>query len=116
MPRKVGYAIGHLPLVKTAFFASDPNRPHPGRDRYAGIADLNVDGVRVWLGSNGEEVLVAEQGDRASCYREEDGSRIMKAEITVRRSRSRWRCSECSHLRFLLRLRQDQRRLPELEK
>ena len=84
--RKVGYAIGHSPLVKTAFFASDPNL---GRILaaigYAGIADLNVDGVRVWLGSNGEEILVAEQGGRAASYREEDGSRIMKAaEITVR--------------------------------
>jgi glutamate N-acetyltransferase/amino-acid N-acetyltransferase len=84
--RKVGYAIGHSPLVKTAFFASDPNL---GRILaaigYAGIADLNVDGVRVWLGSNGEEILVAEQGGRAASYREEDGSRIMKnAEISVR--------------------------------
>ncbi len=84
--RKVGYAIGHSPLVKTAFFASDPNL---GRILaaigYAGIADLNVDGVRVWLASNGEEILVAEQGGRAASYREEDGSRIMKAaEITVR--------------------------------
>jgi glutamate N-acetyltransferase/amino-acid N-acetyltransferase len=84
--RKVGYAIGHSPLVKTAFFASDPNL---GRILaaigYAGIADLDVDGVRVWLGSNGEEVLVAERGGRAASYREEDGSRIMKAaEISVR--------------------------------
>jgi glutamate N-acetyltransferase/amino-acid N-acetyltransferase len=84
--RKVGYAIGHSPLVKTAFFASDPNL---GRILaaigYAGIADLNVEGVRVWLGSNGEEILVAEQGGRAASYREEDGSRIMKAaEISVR--------------------------------
>ena len=84
--RKVGYAIGHSPLVKTAFFASDPNL---GRILaaigYAGIADLDVDGVRVWLASNGEEILVAEQGGRAASYREEDGSRIMKAaEITVR--------------------------------
>jgi glutamate N-acetyltransferase/amino-acid N-acetyltransferase len=84
--RKVGYAIGHSPLVKTAFFASDPNL---GRILaaigYAGISDLNVDGVRVWLGSGGEEILVAEKGGRAAAYREEDGSRIMKqAEITVR--------------------------------
>ena len=89
--RKVGYAIGHSPLVKTAFFASDPNL---GRILaaigYAGIADLDVDGVRVWLGSNGEEILVAEQGGRAASYREEDGSRIMKAaEITVRVDLSR---------------------------
>lgn len=84
--RKVGYAIGHSPLVKTAFFASDPNL---GRILaaigYAGIADLDVGGVRVWLGSEGEEVLVAERGGRAAAYKEEDGARIMKsAEITVR--------------------------------
>ena len=84
--RKVGYAIGHSPLVKTAFFASDPNL---GRILaaigYAGIGDLNVDGVRVWLASAGEEILVAEKGGRAASYREEDGSRIMQqAEITVR--------------------------------
>ncbi len=80
--RKVGYAIGHSPLVKTAFFASDPNL---GRILaavgYAGIADLDVDGVRVWL----DDVLVAENGGRAAAYREEDGARIMaQAEITVR--------------------------------
>ena len=84
--RKVGYAIGHSPLVKTAFFASDPNL---GRILaaigYAGIADLDVFGVRVWLGSQGEEVLVAERGGRAAAYEEEDGARIMQAaEITVR--------------------------------
>ena len=84
--KKVGYAIGHSPLVKTAFFASDPNL---GRILaaigYADIAELDVDGVRVWLGSDGEEVLVAEKGGRADSYREEDGSRIMRsAEITVR--------------------------------
>lgn len=61
--RKVGYAIAHSPLVKTAFFASDPNL---GRILaaigYAGIGDLEVDAVRVWLSSAGEEVLVAEKG------------------------------------------------------
>jgi glutamate N-acetyltransferase/amino-acid N-acetyltransferase len=80
--RQVGYAIGHSPLVKTAFFASDPNL---GRILaavgYAGIADLDVDGVKVWL----DEVLVAENGGRAAAYREEDGARVMaQAEITVR--------------------------------
>ena len=84
--RKVGYAIGHSPLVKTAFFASDPNL---GRILaaigYAGIADLDVAGLKVWLASNGEEVLVAEQGGRAADYREEAGARIMQAaEITIR--------------------------------
>lgn len=80
--RQVGYAIGHSPLVKTAFFASDPNL---GRILaavgYAGIADLDVDGVKVWL----DDVLVAENGGRAVSYREEDGARVMaQAEITVR--------------------------------
>ncbi len=80
--RKVGYAIGHSPLVKTAFFASDPNL---GRILaavgYAGIGDLDVDGVKVWL----DDVLVAEKGGRAAAYKEEDGARVMaQAEITVR--------------------------------
>ena len=84
--KRVGYAVGHSPLVKTAFFASDPNL---GRILaaigYAEIDKLDVDGVRVWLGSNGEEVLVAENGGRAASYREEDGARVMQdAEITVR--------------------------------
>jgi len=80
--RQVGYAIGHSPLVKTAFFASDPNL---GRILaavgYAGITDLDVDGVKVWL----DDVLVAENGGRAASYKEEDGARVMaQAEITVR--------------------------------
>jgi len=80
--RQIGYAIGHSPLVKTAFFASDPNL---GRILaavgYAGINDLDVDGVRVWL----DDVLVAENGGRAAAYKEEDGARVMaQAEITVR--------------------------------
>jgi len=84
--KNVGYAIGHSPLVKTAFFASDPNL---GRILaaigYARIDALDVDKVRVWLGSAGQEVLVAENGGRAPSYREEDGARIMQAkEITVR--------------------------------
>ena len=79
--RKVGYAIGQSPLVKTAFFASDPNL---GRILaaigYAGIADLDVSQLRVWLG----DVLVAEHGGRAASYREEDGARIMAdAEIGI---------------------------------
>ncbi len=80
--RKVGYAIGQSPLVKTAFFASDPNL---GRILAAvgnaGIADLDVHLVRVWL----DDVLVAEQGGRAARYTEADGARVMQqAEITVR--------------------------------
>ena len=84
--RKVGYAIGHSPLIKTAFFASDPNL---GRILaaigYAGITDLDVDCLRVWLSSGVDETLVAEKGGRAASYREDAGARIMKnAEITVR--------------------------------
>ena len=84
--RAVGYAVGHSPLVKTAFFASDPNL---GRILaaigYAGIANLNVDDVRVWLASQSGETLVAEQGGRAAAYTEDQGATIMAdAEITVR--------------------------------
>ena len=84
--KRVGYAIGHSPLVKTAFFASDPNL---GRILaaigYADVDALDVDQVRVWLGSCGEEVLVAENGGRAAAYHEEAGARIMQAaEISVR--------------------------------
>ena len=84
--RKVGYAVAHSPLVKTAFFASDPNL---GRILaaigYAGIDDLDVAKLRVWLGNPEESVLVAEHGGRAASYVEEAGSRIMKhAELTVR--------------------------------
>ena len=84
--RKVAYAIAHSPLVKTAFFASDPNL---GRILaaigYAGIADWNVDRLRVWLASGPDQTLVAEAGGRAAAYQETDGARIMaNAEITVR--------------------------------
>jgi glutamate N-acetyltransferase / amino-acid N-acetyltransferase len=84
--RQVAYAVGQSPLVKTAFFASDPNL---GRILaavgYAGIDDLDVSALRVWLGNPDESVLVAEQGGRAASYKEEAGSRIMKhAELTVR--------------------------------
>jgi glutamate N-acetyltransferase/amino-acid N-acetyltransferase len=80
--RTVAYAIAHSPLVKTAFFASDPNL---GRILaavgYAGIGDLDVEGVRLYL----DEVLVACDGGRAPSYREEDGKRVMKKqEITIR--------------------------------
>ena len=80
--RKVAYAIGHSPLVKTAFFASDPNL---GRILaavgYAGIADLAVEKVDLYL----DDVLVAKSGGRNPGYREADGARVMKQpEITVR--------------------------------
>ena len=71
-----------FPLVKTAFFASDPNL---GRILaavgYAGIADLDVSLLKLYL----DDVLVAENGRRAVSYREADGHRVMQqAEITVR--------------------------------
>ena len=80
--RKVGYTIAHSPLVKTAFFASDPNL---GRILaaigYAGIDDLDVAKVDLYL----DDVMVAQGGSRAPAYREEDGKRVMKQqEITVR--------------------------------
>ncbi len=80
--RKVGYSIAHSPLVKTAFFASDPNL---GRILaaigYAGIDDLDVSKVDLYL----DEVMVAKAGARAPSYREEDGQRVMKRdEINVR--------------------------------
>lgn len=80
--RQVAYAIAHSPLVKTAFFASDPNL---GRILaavgYAGIADLDQTGIDLYL----DDVHVAMQGGRNPAYREEDGQRVMKqAEITVR--------------------------------
>ena len=80
--RNIAYAIAHSPLVKTAFFASDPNL---GRILaaigYAGIHDLDVSKLQLFLG----DVLVAEQGGRAASYREQDGQRIMQqSEILVR--------------------------------
>ena len=80
--KAVGYAIGHSPLVKTAFFASDPNLGRIlGAIGNAGIGDLDVTKTRLWLG----DVLVSENGGRAASYGEEDGARVMKpAEIRVR--------------------------------
>ncbi|HEX8962874.1 MAG TPA: bifunctional glutamate N-acetyltransferase/amino-acid acetyltransferase ArgJ [Rhodocyclaceae bacterium] len=80
--KAVGYAIAHSPLVKTAFFASDPNLGRIlGAIGNAGIADLDVAKVKLWLG----DVLVSENGGRCASYREEDGAAAMKpAEIAVR--------------------------------
>ncbi|ARN22319.1 bifunctional glutamate N-acetyltransferase/amino-acid acetyltransferase ArgJ [Piscinibacter gummiphilus] len=80
--RQVAYAIAHSPLVKTAFFASDPNL---GRILaavgYAGITDLDQTKIDLHL----DDVSVAVDGGRNPAYREEDGARVMKqAEITVR--------------------------------
>ena len=80
--RQVAYAVAHSPLVKTAFFASDPNL---GRILaavgYAGIDDLDQTGIDLYL----DEVHVAVKGGRNPDYLEEDGQRVMKkSEITVR--------------------------------
>lgn len=80
--RQVAYAIAHSPLVKTAFFASDPNL---GRILaavgYAGVEDLDQSMIDLYL----DDVLVAVKGGRDPAYREEDGQRVMKqSEITVK--------------------------------
>jgi glutamate N-acetyltransferase/amino-acid N-acetyltransferase len=80
--RKIAYAIAHSPLVKTAFFASDPNL---GRILaavgYAGVDDLDVTKLDLYL----DDVWVAKAGGRNPDYQEADGQRVMKqAEITVR--------------------------------
>ena len=89
---QVAYAVAHSPLVKTAFFASDPNL---GRILaaigYAGITDLDVSGVKLWLG----DILVATQGGRNPAYQEADGQRVMKeAEILVRIALGRGKTTE----------------------
>jgi glutamate N-acetyltransferase/amino-acid N-acetyltransferase len=99
--RKIAYSIAHSPLVKTAFFASDPNL---GRILcaigYAGITDLDVSKLDMYL----DDVLVAKNGGRNPEYREEDGQRVMQqSEITIRVKLSRgdamttvWTC-DLSH-------------------
>jgi len=80
--RKIAYSIAHSPLVKTAFFASDPNL---GRILaaigYAGVDDLDTTKLDLYL----DDVLVAKAGGRNPAYKEEDGQRVMKkSEIVVR--------------------------------
>jgi glutamate N-acetyltransferase/amino-acid N-acetyltransferase len=99
--RQVAYAIAHSPLVKTAFFASDPNL---GRILcaigYAGVDDLDVSRLDLYL----DDVWVAKNGGRHPDYQEADGQRVMqKSEITVRvklargsASASVWTC-DLSH-------------------
>jgi glutamate N-acetyltransferase/amino-acid N-acetyltransferase len=87
----VAYAIAHSPLVKTAFFASDPNL---GRILaavgYAGIADLDTDGIELYL----DDVHVATRGGRNPPSQEADGQRVMKqSEIVVRVSLGRGQAS-----------------------
>ena len=88
--KKVAYAVAHSPLVKTAFFASDPNL---GRllaaAGYAGIDDLDAGKIDLFL----DDVHVVEAGGRRASYREEDGQRVMKqSEILVRLELHRGAC------------------------
>ena len=80
--RKIAYSIAHSPLVKTAFFASDPNL---GRILaaigYAGVDDLDVSSLNLYL----DDVWVAKNGGRHPDYQEADGQRVMQqSEIVVR--------------------------------
>lgn len=89
---QVAYAVAHSPLVKTAFFASDPNLGRilaaVGNSR---IEDLDSTKVNLWL----DDVAVAVNGGRAPSYREEDGVRVMaKPEITVRIALNRGHAGE----------------------
>jgi glutamate N-acetyltransferase/amino-acid N-acetyltransferase len=89
--RRVAYAIAHSPLVKTAFFASDPNL---GRILAAignsGVAGLDTGRIDLYI----DEVRVAQQGGRDPAYREEQGIAAMKkAEFTVRPVLNRGRAS-----------------------
>ena len=91
--KQIAYAIAHSPLIKTAFFASDPNL---GRILaaigYAGVADLDVNQIQLYLG----HVLVAENGGRAPGYLEEDGQKVMnEPEITIRVVLNRGAASFC---------------------
>jgi glutamate N-acetyltransferase/amino-acid N-acetyltransferase len=85
--KQVGFTIAHSPLVKTAFFASDPNWGRilaaVGR---AGLADLDLLGIRLYLG----DVCIVENGGRSPNYTEAQGAAVMKeAEITIRVKLSR---------------------------
>ncbi len=78
----IAYSIAHSPLVKTALFASDPNW---GRILaaigYAGVKDLDVEKIQVWLG----DVQICRDGGAAEDYTEEAGARVMaESEITIR--------------------------------
>lgn len=84
---KVAYAVAESPLVKTALFASDPNwgRILAAIGR-AGVVDLNVDKIAVWL----DDLLIAEKGARATTYTEQAGQAVMnQEEIQIRIALSR---------------------------
>lgn len=89
---QVAYAVAHSPLVKTAFFASDPNL---GRILAAvgnsGIGDLNPETIDLFL----DDVHVVNRGGRNPLYCEEDGQRVMKkAEILIRIGLGRGTCTD----------------------
>lgn len=89
--RQIAYSVAQSPLVKTAFFASDPNL---GRILaaigYAGIEDLDIEKLNLYL----DDVWVARNGGRNPDYREEDGQRVMKkSEILVRITLARGKAS-----------------------
>ena len=89
--RRIGYAVAHSPLVKTAFFASDPNL---GRILaaigYAGIRDLDPDRIDLYI----DDVLVAKRGGRHAGYREADALAAMrKPEFTIRALLNRGKAS-----------------------
>lgn len=88
----VAYAVAHSPLIKTALFASDPNWGRiVAAIGYAGVQDLNIEGVNVFLG----DVCIVAQGGRAQSYTEEQGAAIMQqSEITIRIELGRGACSE----------------------
>lgn len=82
---------------------------------YADVDALDVNRLRVWLAGGGREYLVAENGGRAASYSESDGARIMRGRTTVRVELERGPArAAVDTLRPLLRLCQDQRRLPQL--
>ena len=85
--RKVAEAIAHSPLVKTALFAGDPNWGRilaaVGR---AGVADLNIDGVQIWL----DDIRIVSGGGRDPAYSEAAGQRVMSQDsLTIRVSLGR---------------------------
>ena len=88
----VAYAVAHSPLIKTALFASDPNWGRiVAAIGYAGVHDLNIEGVNVFL----DDVCIVAQGGRAQSYTEEQGAAIMQhSEITIRIELGRGACSE----------------------
>ena len=80
--RRIAFAIAHSPLVKTAFFASDPNLGRiAAAIGYAGVEDLDSEQVDFWL----DDILVVRRGGRNPDYDEAQGQRVMRqAEITIR--------------------------------